>query len=130
MFGNGIPNCVPEYYRSMFEDETHEYELEMKRYERHGKNREYRRRKKLEGCAELSFYPEECVKCPCGEDAPAQSDSDDIPTMICSNWKSCPVFRREMDSAFPDNRAGSEDSWVSWLLEDMKNAVEGETKGE
>lgn len=127
----GIPNCVPEYFRSRFEDEAHEYELEMERNEWYEKNRMYRRQKMIEGCNELDFYPDECGKCPCGEEASPDSEYDDIPVMICSNWKSCPVFRREMDERFPENKAGSADSWVSWAVQYAeKLKKENEEKGE
>lgn len=127
---DGIPNCVPEYFRSMFDDQAREYELEMKRRDYYEGNKAHRMEKRKEGCAELAFYPEECIKCPCGEEAGPESENDDWPVMICGNWKNCGVFRREMDEKFPEHKAGSEDSWVNWLLEDTENAGNGETKGE
>lgn len=99
---NGIPNCVPEYYRSLQDDYDHECELEMNRQEWYKKNKEYRRQKYIEGCNELRFYPCECEKCVYGEEAMPDSEWDDMPTMICSNWKNCPVYRKDSEEAFPD----------------------------
>lgn len=99
---NGIPNCVPEYFREQREREDHEWELEQERLSYYEKNKAYRKQKQKDGCAELDFYPAECEHCSHGEEAPSQSEIDDIPTMICSNWKQCQVFRREMAESFPN----------------------------
>ena len=108
----GIPNCVPEYFRSLQDDYDHEWAMAMERNEYYKQNREYRERRMREGCAELDFYPSDCESCPHGEEAPARGEDDDFPTMICSNWESCPVFRRETESRFPNT------TWeeiVSWF---------------
>ena len=97
-----IPNCVPEYYRSLQDDYNHECELEMQRQEWYRKNKEYREQKYIDGCNELRFYPDECCKCQYGEEAMPDSGYDDMPTMICSNWKNCPVYRKDTQEAFPD----------------------------
>lgn len=96
-----IPNCVPEYYRSLQDDYDHECELEMNRMEWYRKNKEYREQKYIDGCNELRFYPDECCKCQYGEEAMPDSEYDDMPTMICSNWKNCPVYRKDSEEAFP-----------------------------
>jgi len=97
-----IPNCVPEYYRSLQDDYDHECELEMNRQEWYRKNKEYREQKYIDGCNELRFYPDECCKCQYGEEAMPDSEYDDMPTMICSNWKNCPVYRKDSEEAFPN----------------------------
>ena len=97
-----IPNCVPEYFRSLQDDYDHECELEMNRQEWYRKNKEYREQKYIDGCNELRFYPDECCKCQYGEEAMPDSEYDDMPTMICSNWKNCPVYRKDTQEAFPD----------------------------
>ena len=99
---NKIPNCVPEYYRSMFEDQAHEAEIETERNEWYRKNKEYRKQKYIDGCDEIRFYPDECCKCQYGEEALSDSEYDDFPTMICSNWRNCPVFRKHAKEQFPD----------------------------
>lgn len=99
---NSIPNCVPEYYRSLQDDYNHEYELEMNRQEWYRENKKYREQKYIDGCNEFRFYPDECCKCQYGEEANPDSEMDDMSTMICSNWKKCPVFRKDVEEAFPD----------------------------
>ena len=96
-----IPNCVPEYFRSLQDDYDHECELEMNRQEWYRKNKEYREQKYIDGCNELRFYTSVCVDCPHGEEAMPDSEMDDMPTMICSNWKNCPVYRKDTQEAFP-----------------------------
>lgn len=96
-----IPNCVPEYYRSLQDDYDHEAEMEMERMTWYEKNKAYRRQKYIEGCNELRFYTSVCVDCPHGEEAMPESEMDDMPTMICSNWKNCPVYRKDVDEHFP-----------------------------
>ena len=98
----GIPDCFPEYYRSMWENEAHEAELEMQRLDYYKRNKEYKKQKQKEGCAIISFYPDECIRCECGEEAGPEWEEDDIPVMICSNWESCEVFKQDMMRQFPD----------------------------
>ena len=99
---NGIPNCVPEYYRSMQDDYDHEWQKEMERLSWYKKNKLYRRQRYIEGCDELPFYPDTCLNCNYGKIAPPDSEMDDIPTMICSNWKGCSVFINAVKESFPD----------------------------
>lgn len=99
---NGIPNCVPEYFRSQQDDYEHECELEMERQKRYRRNREFIRQRQIDGCAEIRFYPDECEHCQHGEDTPMTSEYDDIPSKLCSNWGKCEIFRRELMEAFPN----------------------------
>lgn len=98
-----IPNCVPEFYRSMWEDEAHEAELEMERQNYYERNKAYRRQKYIDGCDEIQFYPDECVGCSHGEEANPDSEWDDIPTIICNNWKTCPVYRKDFEEHSNEN---------------------------
>lgn len=115
MFMNiGIPNCVPEYYRSQFEDEAHEAEKEMERHEWYKKNEEYRKQKEKDGFVVIQFAPDECDHCEYKEDAMPTDEWDDIPTIICNNckWKDCPVLRKDVKEKQPDT---DEDEVLSWF---------------
>lgn len=121
---NGIPNCVPEYYRSMWEDEAHEAELEMQRLSYYEKNKEYRKQKYIEGCNELQFYTDECIKCHHGEEANPDSEWDDIPTMICSNWKNCSVYKRDVEEHFPNTSWEEYMRWREEYVEKLKKEMD------
>lgn len=120
---NGIPNCVPEYYRSLQDDYDHECEMEMERNEYYRKNKEYRRQKYLDGCNEIRFYPCECENCPHGEEALPDSEIDDIPTMICSKWKTCRVFIGDAKEAFPDVPFEEYCQWREEYVEKLKKEM-------
>jgi len=96
----GIPNCVPEYFREQQERYDRECELEMQAHEYYESNKEYRKQKQKDGCAEIDFYPVECETCGYGEEAPPNSKYDDFPTKICSNWKECQIFRKHMTERY------------------------------
>ena len=115
-----IPNCVPEYYRSMWEDEAHEAELEMQRQDYYERNKAYRLQKYSEGCTELSFYPDECRDCKCGEEAGPDAEYDDIPVMICSNWRTCPVYKREMKASYSTTPFEEVCKWNDDYIEKMR----------
>jgi hypothetical protein len=74
----------------------------MERQEWYKKNKKYRAQRYIDGCNEIRFYPDECEHCQYGEEAEPDSEMDDMPTMICSNWRSCPVYRKDIEIAFPD----------------------------
>ena len=120
---NGIPNCVPEYYRSLQDDYDHECEMEMKKQTWYEENKAYRRQKYIDGCNELRFYPSECEHCKHGEEAKPDSELDDMPTMICSNWRECPVFRKDAEEAFPDVPW---EEYCNWREEYVKKIKKGE----
>lgn len=124
-----IPNCVPEYYRSIQDDYDHECELEMNRQEWYKKNKEYREQKYIDGCNELRFYTSVCVDCPYGEEAMPDSEYDDMPTMICSNWKNCPVYRKDTDESFPnvpfEEYCQWHEEYVQRLLEERSENKKG-----
>lgn len=113
----GIPNCVPEYYRELREREEHEWELEEQRNSFYERNKAYRRQKYIDGCDEIRFYPDECLNCQYGEEAMPNSEYDDMPTMICSNWKECAVYKAEVNEPFEEYIQWRED-YVKKLLEE------------
>lgn len=117
---NEIPNCVSEYFREQEEREIYECELEQKRMDYYEKNSYYRKRKYIDGCNELSFYPCECIKCVHGEEAMPDSEYDDFPTMICSNWKNCQVYRREIKEAFSTTSWEEYVKWTEEYVEKLK----------
>ena len=116
-----IPNCVPEYYRSLQDDYDHECELEMERQSWYDKNKEYRKQKYIEGCNEISCYPDECNGCIFGEEAMPDSEYDDMPTIICSYWKRCPVFARNTSKNY-----ASLDEYIKWREEYVEKLKKGE----
>ena len=122
---NGIPNCVPEYYRSLQDDYDHECEMEMERQNWYEKNKEYRRQKYIDGCNEISFYPCECEKCQYGEHALPDSEYDDVPTMICNNWRNCKIWEREAKAAFPDVPIEEYIQWREEYVEKLRNEKKG-----
>lgn len=117
---NGIPNCVPEYYRSLQDDYDYEFQKEMERRSWYDENKLYRRQKYIDGCNELRFPPCECKKCEFGEEAKPDSEWDDMETIICSNWMNCPVYRRETKEAFPDVPFEEYIQWREEYVEKIK----------
>ena len=120
-----IPNCVPEYNRSRFEDEAHEAEKEWERLTWYEKNKAYRRQKYIEGCNELQFYPPECEKCPHGEEAmpdlfPAEAsepEKDEQP-VIDSEPRRKDLFSKFSDRKLMKGLTGLEEldivrSWIT-----------------
>lgn len=120
---NRIPNCVPNYYLDQKEDYDHECELYWNRQEWYKANAEYRRQKYIDGCNEIRFYPTECEKCQHGEEAKPDSESDDMPTMICSNWRTCPVFIKDAKESFPNV---SLEEYCQWREEYVEKLKKGE----
>ena len=108
-----IPNCVPDYYLERFEREEHEWELMEERMDWYRKAEEYRESKRKEGCAIFAFPPDECYSCEHGEEAPPTSSEDDIPGMICPNWRTCKVFRQKMETSFPDTKWSEIVTWFA-----------------
>lgn len=98
---SNIPNCVPEYYRSQWDDECHEAEMELERQNWYEKNKTYQDKRYKEGCWLITCYPDECGKCKHGEEAMPTAEWDDMPTVICSNWRNCPVFRKYVEEHWP-----------------------------
>lgn len=98
----GIPNCVPEFYRSMWEDEAHEAEKELERQNWYEKNKAYQDKRYHEGCWLVSFYPDECENCEHGEEGMPTAEWDDVPTKICDNWRNCPVFKKYVEEHWPN----------------------------
>ena len=116
----GIPNCVPEWFRSLQDDYNHEWELEMNRQEWYKANKKYRAQRYIDGCDEIRFYPDECRECPYGEEANPDSEYDDIPTMICNNWENCPVYRNDVKEHFPND---SWEEYCGWRKEYVQKII-------
>ena len=90
MFGDvidgRIPDCVPEYYRSLWEEEGHQAELRAQRGERYQANREKIRAAIAAGLPVLDFggYGS-CRECSHADHDTMRSDEDDFDSVICHN---------------------------------------------
>ncbi len=64
MYGDSIPNCVPEYYREMIERQQHEDELRWERFEHYQANQKKLAEADKAGLSVLPFGGyEACCKC-------------------------------------------------------------------
>ena len=81
-FYDGIPNCVPEYFREEQERQEREYELREKQMERYEKNKEKLEKAIQDGYSVLNYegYPE-CCFCTQKESI-VVSECDDMGTII------------------------------------------------
>lgn len=88
-----IPNCVPEYYRSMWEDEDHQSELRAKREEGYRANREKVKEAIAAGLPILycDGYVR-CQKCEYADYDTMTDDEDDTGMVICRN-PACPLHK-------------------------------------
>lgn len=93
-YNDGIPNCVPEYYREIQEREEHEYERMCKREAYYKESR-----LRLED-AEKNGYPvlhfsgySECVNCKKKFDVQVDAE-DDFCSLICYD-KNCKCHKRK-----------------------------------
>ena len=80
-----IPNCVPEYYRSMWEDEDLKYEKQLKREEEYRKNRElldYASAGGLYVLAEMNCA-NKCFECQKRTQSLQRDAEDDIGLFVC-----------------------------------------------
>ncbi len=97
MFGDitddRIPDCVPEYYRSLWEDEDHQAELRAQREERYQANRDKIRAAVEAGLPILHYggYGP-CQKCSCADYDTMTDDEDDFDSVICHN-PHCPLHK-------------------------------------
>lgn len=86
-----IPNCVQEYYRSMWEDEDIKYEKELQREEQYRKNRElldYAWAGGLYVLAEMNCASE-CFDCMNRTPCIQRDDEDDIGLFVCLKKRFC-----------------------------------------
>ena len=99
MFGDIIcdrmPNCVPEYYRSLWEDEHHQSELRAQREEGYQANREKIKNAIEAGLPILDFggYGS-CRGCSYADNDTMTDDEDDFDCVICMN-PLCPLHREQ-----------------------------------
>ena len=97
MFGDitddRIPDCVPEYYRSLWEDEDHQSELRAQREERYQANRDKIRAAVEAGLPILHYggYGP-CQECSCADYDTMTDDEDDFDSVICRNPR-CPLHK-------------------------------------
>lgn len=88
---NTLPNCVPEYYRSLREDEDHQYELRMQREERYAANRE---KIKAAIASDLPILDYDgyapCQDCKDADYDTMTDEEDDFGRVICHN-PACPL---------------------------------------
>ena len=82
-FNESIPNCVPEYYRSLQEEQDCQYDLAMQRYKAN--------QRKLDAAAEAGLpilrfggY-NRCWECLHADHDTVTNDDDDICRVICHN---------------------------------------------
>lgn len=92
----GIPNCVPEYYRSMWEDEDVKYEKELQREEEYRNNKDILDHAWASGLWVLSEINCACECFDCTNRTPCiQRDyEDDIGLFVCLNKGFC-VHQKE-----------------------------------
>ena len=93
---HGIPNCVPEYYRSMWEDEDIKYEKELQREEEYKKNRELLDNAWASGLCILAEMncASECFDCTNRTHCIQRDYEDDIGLFVCLNKGFC-VHQKE-----------------------------------
>lgn len=107
IFKEKMPDCVPEYYRSMEADEQHRYEIYKRKQEGFQRNK-----KKLEDAqkAGLPLLPyggyDECWKCPHAEIDTATDEDDDTSVVICHrpDCKCHIEAKRKMEEHFQENQ--------------------------
>ena len=97
MFGDvvcdQIPDCVPEYYRSMWEEDAHQYELWEQRQEGYQANREKIREAIAAGLPVLDYGGyESCWGCSYADHDTMRDDEDDFECVICHD-PACPLHR-------------------------------------
>jgi len=93
-FFDGIPDCVPEFYRSQREEEERQYELEMRAQEHYSQNKEKLEKAAEEGYPILNYegYPE-CIDCKTKDSDTMIFAEDDMGTIICLN-KDCVCHKK------------------------------------
>ena len=101
-FNMGIPNCVPEYYRSQQEEYDRECEKQYEFEERCAMERERVKKREEEGCARLDFPPDECRSCSQSDEVGCLYPDDDWDSILCAGWKTCGIFRKETMEKFPN----------------------------
>lgn len=119
-FYDGIPNCVPEYFREEQERQEREYELREKQMERYEKNKEKLEKAIQDGYSVLNYegYPE-CCFCTQKESI-VVSECDDMGTIICRN-KNCECHRRKTEEIVAAEKEIVPDEKGSFTINDYKS---------
>lgn len=90
----GIPNCVPEYYRSIQEDADHRWELEERRREHYRANQDKIEAAREAGLPLLDYGGyEACWECKDADHDTMTGEDDDICCVICHN-ANCPQHQK------------------------------------
>ena len=97
MYGDSIPNCVPEYFREIIERQQHEEELRWERFDHYQANQ-----KKLDE-ADKAGLPvlfhggyDACWKCNAADYDTQRGEDDDFCCVICHN-PNCPEHMRHKE---------------------------------
>ena len=97
MYGDSIPNCVPEYFREIIERQQHEEELRWERFDHYQANQ-----KKLDE-ADKAGLPvlfhggyDACWKCVDADYDTQRGGDDDFCCVICHN-PNCPEHMRHKE---------------------------------
>ena len=94
-FLNYIPDCVPEYYRGLQEEENHQCELRMERQESYAANREKIKAAVESGLPILNYGGyDACWECGYADHNTMADDDDDFARVICRN-PLCPLHKFE-----------------------------------
>lgn len=94
MYNDNLPNCVPEYFREMFEREEHEAELRWELTDHYNANK-LKMEKAYEAGLPVLLYGgyNGCQYCRDADHDTQTNDDDDICCVICHN-PDCPEHRK------------------------------------
>lgn len=94
---DGIPNCVPEYYRELFEREEHEAELCWEQQEHYNANKE-KMKEAYEADLPILDYGgfDACLHCEDADHDTQTGFEDDFCRVICHN-PDCPEHRKHKE---------------------------------
>lgn len=91
---DGIPNCVPEYFREQFEREKHEAELRWEQQKHYNANKKKMDKANEAGLPVLYYGGyDSCQHCEDADHDTQTSEVDDIGYIICHN-PDCPEHNK------------------------------------
>lgn len=97
MYGDSIPNCVPEYFREMIERQQHEEELHWERFDHYQANQKKMHEAYEAGLPVLPFGGyEACYKCEDADYDTQRGEDDDFCCVICHN-PNCPEHEKHKE---------------------------------
>lgn len=119
-FYDGIPNCVPEYFREEQERQEREYELMEARREGYKRDTEKLEKAIQDGYPVLDYdgYPE-CCFCTQKESV-IVNEYDDMGTIICRN-KSCECHKRKEEEHMATEKEHGSNEKGGFTIKDYKN---------